>query len=1284
MTAGELALYAEGLGKEYQLGERRFAGESLYETLAGWLPGARRPADGEVETRGSFWALRDVSFEVARGEVIGIVGRNGAGKSTLLKILSRITAPTEGRAVLHGKLASLLEVGTGFHPELTGRENIYLNGTILGMRRREIARKFDDIVAFAEVERFLDTPVKRYSSGMYVRLAFAVAAHLEADVLVVDEVLAVGDLAFQRKWLGKMEDVARSGRTVLFVSHNLGAVRTLCSSVLLLEGGRVAYRGPTEEGLARYEASLADAGAVIASTRFAGPLADRVRFHSFALRQSGEEVAVIDPTLPVEVLIAGEAAADLGTLELNLGLEPRRRAALLLSRRAAGDAAAAGSVSVALRARRRRAAARPLLDRRRRLPAGGRRLDLVPRRRGRRSVGALERARAVARRGPRHRAVQRRAHAMNDVFHRASRALLPRRYHRSTRLQALLATHVDGKVLGGPFAGMRYVDRSFGSAYWPKVLGTYELELATRVEGLLRRPFRTVLVAGAAEGYYAIGLAVRLAAARVVAWEASEPARAAMGELAALNGVEERIESRAICDFGGLADALAGEGPRLLVADLDGGEAALLDPRALPALADTWIVAETHDCFVPGVAALLAERFAATHVVEAVAARPRSAADAPALDLPKSFRGALAQLLSERRPSGNDWLVMTPAERGLKREVTLGIGGFLGHDANAALVVDDEIVAAAQEERYTRRKHDGSFPHRAIADCLTIGGLRADGRLYRRLRREAFAVALLRPHRQERLAAVAAARPRATGALGSRLPRAGAGALPSRPHPLRLAPPVARRRRLLHLRVRVGRLPLHRRQGRGLQRQHRPHRRRAAGDRRRAAVGGGARPLLHAGHASPRLPTFGSEYKVMGLAPYGVPRFVDRLRSILATDDRGAVRLLAPVRFVSPEMEAGIAVVERATGVPRRKSGDPVGDEHADLAASLQQIFEEEVFKQAEHVRALTGERQLLFTGGCAQNCVAAGKLRSHGPFEEVHNSPVAGDMGSGLGAALLHQRALGILDGAKADPRGYYLGPEPGEPPAAALPFEETVRGDLFAHVAAELAAGKIVAWCRDRMELGARALGARSILADARTAEHAVAAQPRRQVPRGLPPVRAHRARGESRRVVRLGAAEPLHAVRRQPSRRAPAADAGRRPRHARAPRRAAQRDRQRRARRLLGAAANRRARHPPWLPRPPHRVRREDRRPHPHQHQLQRRRAADRAHGRGSLGVLRPHRRRSAGARRPAVPPPRQPDARREDRMGTRLYLLLLSLYRLVAPRRRAAGWVASGRRNELDSR
>src|SRR5438477_4550081 len=186
-----------------------------------------------------FWALKDVSFEVRQGEVLGIIGRNGAGKSTVLKILSRITEPTTGRITLRGRVASLLEVGTGFHPELTGRENIYLNGAILGMSRSEIRKKFDEIVAFAEVEKFLDTPVKRYSSGMYVRLAFAVAAHLEPEILIVDEVLAVGDAEFQKKCLGKMSEIAGGGRTVLFVSHNTGAVASLCPSVMWLDEGRV-------------------------------------------------------------------------------------------------------------------------------------------------------------------------------------------------------------------------------------------------------------------------------------------------------------------------------------------------------------------------------------------------------------------------------------------------------------------------------------------------------------------------------------------------------------------------------------------------------------------------------------------------------------------------------------------------------------------------------------------------------------------------------------------------------------------------------------------------------------------------------------------------------------------------------------------------------------------------------------------------------------------------------------------------------------------------------------
>ena len=208
--------------------------------------------NSKLETRNLFWALDDVSFDVKRGEVVGIIGRNGAGKSTLLKVLSRITKPTKGHAQIHGRVGSLLEVGTGFHPELTGRENIYLNAAILGMRKAEVAKQFDEIVAFAEVEKFIDTPVKRYSSGMYVRLAFAVAAHLEPEILVIDEVLAVGDAAFQKKCLGKIGEVAHGGRTVLFVSHNMGAIRNLCTEVMWLEGGKIAAAGPTAQIVDQY------------------------------------------------------------------------------------------------------------------------------------------------------------------------------------------------------------------------------------------------------------------------------------------------------------------------------------------------------------------------------------------------------------------------------------------------------------------------------------------------------------------------------------------------------------------------------------------------------------------------------------------------------------------------------------------------------------------------------------------------------------------------------------------------------------------------------------------------------------------------------------------------------------------------------------------------------------------------------------------------------------------------------------------------------------------------
>ena len=234
----DTVIKVENLGKKYIIGHQKEESyTALRDVITNGVKSIFQPNSLKKDAREEFWALKDVSFEIKQGDRVGIIGRNGAGKSTLLKILSRITEPTEGRIKIKGRVASLLEVGTGFHPELTGRENIYLNGAILGMGKAEIKRKFDEIVAFAEVEKFLDTPVKRYSSGMYVRLAFAVAAHLEPEILVVDEVLAVGDAQFQKKCLGKMEDVGKEGRTVLFVSHNIGAIRNLCNRGILLQQG---------------------------------------------------------------------------------------------------------------------------------------------------------------------------------------------------------------------------------------------------------------------------------------------------------------------------------------------------------------------------------------------------------------------------------------------------------------------------------------------------------------------------------------------------------------------------------------------------------------------------------------------------------------------------------------------------------------------------------------------------------------------------------------------------------------------------------------------------------------------------------------------------------------------------------------------------------------------------------------------------------------------------------------------------------------------------------------
>ena len=309
----DLAIKVDGLSKSFRLGHRlthhRFS--ELIENLGRNLVRLPSRLFRSQESSGpsepnTFWALNDVSFEVARGEVLGFVGRNGAGKSTLMKLLSRITYPTRGRFEIRGRVGSLLEVGTGFHPELTGRENIFLNGAVLGMSRAEISRKFDEIVAFSEVEQFLDTPVKRYSSGMYVRLAFAVAAHLEPEILVVDEVLAVGDAAFQQKCMAKMGAASRQGRTVLIVSHSLSVVTNLCHRAILLEAGRVTAIGPPTDVVRQYLSNVHSAtGEVVWASPETAPGTDVIRLHAVRILQKGVEgpTADVDISSDVEIQI---------------------------------------------------------------------------------------------------------------------------------------------------------------------------------------------------------------------------------------------------------------------------------------------------------------------------------------------------------------------------------------------------------------------------------------------------------------------------------------------------------------------------------------------------------------------------------------------------------------------------------------------------------------------------------------------------------------------------------------------------------------------------------------------------------------------------------------------------------------------------------------------------------------------------------------------------------------------------------------------------------------------
>jgi lipopolysaccharide transport system ATP-binding protein len=323
-----IAIRVENLGKLYRIGKRERY-RTLRDTLADTVTAPFRWLRNDKSANGNgaaehIWALKDVSFEVPQGQVVGIIGRNGAGKSTLLKVLSRITEPTEGQAEIHGRVGSLLEVGTGFHPELTGRENIYLNGAILGMPKSEITRRFDEIVAFAEIAKFLDTPVKHYSSGMYTRLAFAVAAHLDPEILVVDEVLAVGDAAFQKKCLGKMGEAAKGGRTVVFVSHQLNQIRRLCERCIWLDAGTVRSVGPTYSVVSAYEAAMNSpspgrSGRESSNSR-------KLRFTNWGIvSPSAGEPHVVSTRGPIEVKFSVETQRSLSRCFLGIALYNAQR-----------------------------------------------------------------------------------------------------------------------------------------------------------------------------------------------------------------------------------------------------------------------------------------------------------------------------------------------------------------------------------------------------------------------------------------------------------------------------------------------------------------------------------------------------------------------------------------------------------------------------------------------------------------------------------------------------------------------------------------------------------------------------------------------------------------------------------------------------------------------------------------------------------------------------------------------------------------------------------------------
>jgi ABC-type polysaccharide/polyol phosphate transport system ATPase subunit len=701
--AADTVISVQGLGKSYLVGHEAAAlhryvalrdvlaraTRNLVRKTRDMIQGRPIVQGDEVE---EFWALKDVTFDVSRGDVIGVIGRNGAGKSTLLKVLSRITEPNEGRVEITGRVASLLEVGTGFHPELTGRENIYLNGAILGMARAEIRSKFDEIVAFAEIERFLDTPVKRYSSGMYVRLAFAVAAHLEPEILVVDEVLAVGDSEFQKKCLGKMRDVAGHGRTVLFVSHNMAAVRALCRSCILLRSGKLAAIGDPSTVIAQYvihesesltferepiktERPYVAAASIetIEQDEKGGRRILKVRVAANSQRSMSVEISALirdnmGATIgfaPVGSLISqAPAHLEVGTTTFILSIDITHLAL--------------GQYNLTLQISRPLS---ELID----IAADCLSFDLGsehfagvihPFRQDWQVAACSSPARSRAhRRTNAHthehcRTIRRMKNLIREMLQATApslvgqvRALRSRRHEarereRMTRVLDAITRSAGYVVQRGPFKGMRYVVRTKWTCLPAKLLGIYERELGSVVTELLARSYNTIINVGSAEGYYAIGFARQCAGSNVVAYEMDPDSRTQCAEMALLNEVSGRVEIGGECTHAELDARISGR--TLVIVDCEGCEQRLLDPLRCPKLANADLLVELHEFVSEGLTDAVLSRFGVTHSIRripAVAAGAELAGDLPLSNADRLFA------VSEFRPAGMEWALLTTKTR---------------------------------------------------------------------------------------------------------------------------------------------------------------------------------------------------------------------------------------------------------------------------------------------------------------------------------------------------------------------------------------------------------------------------------------------------------------------------------------------------------------------------------------------------------------------------------------------------------------------------------------------